>query len=131
MKRYRKNLHPNFGCQDPLSVDIHCRLETLIQLDQVEERLSSVMSFTIDWRDPRLDWTSHIMCLLKTNRCPQTAFHMELDKELDKEIWKPSVTIANPHSNRYRLSDNTEVDISYIFIHNVVYRTNSVLSITN
>ncbi|KAH3808962.1 hypothetical protein DPMN_137324 [Dreissena polymorpha] len=106
MERYRKNLHPNFESQETFNVTINCRLETLIQLDQVEERLSSVMSFTINWRDTRLDWTNDILCLVNQNvsaPLPRQAFFMELDKEL---IWKPSITIANPHSPRYMLSDN-------------------------
>ncbi|XP_052213497.1 acetylcholine receptor subunit delta-like [Dreissena polymorpha] len=111
MKDYRKDVHPNFECQETFNVDINCRLETLIQLDQVEERLSSVMSFTIEWRDTRLDWTHHVLCVLETDTCLKNSY-MAIDKEL---IWKPSVTIANPHSPRYMLSDNTgsqvEVDL--------------------
>ncbi|XP_052230226.1 neuronal acetylcholine receptor subunit beta-3-like isoform X2 [Dreissena polymorpha] len=106
MERYRKNLHPNFGSQETFNVTINSRLETLIQLDQVEERLSSVMSFTINWRDTRLDWMNDILCLVNQNvsaKLPRQAFFMELDKEL---IWRPSITIANPHSPRYMLSDN-------------------------
>ncbi|KAH3773036.1 hypothetical protein DPMN_174632 [Dreissena polymorpha] len=131
MERYRKNLHPNFGSQETFNVTINSRLETLIQLDQVEERLSSVMSFTINWRDTRLDWMNDILCLVNQNvsaKLPRQAFFMELDKEL---IWRPSITIANPHSPRYMLSDNIGVDISFIFINKVVYRTNVLLSITN
>ncbi|XP_052783028.1 acetylcholine receptor subunit alpha-1-A-like [Mya arenaria] len=85
MKNYSKNLLPTLGARfQQMKLNITTQIETLVGIDEVEERFTTVLTFHLAWEDKRLTWDPLL------SGVP----FMTIDENV---VWKPVIEIGNPH----------------------------------
>ncbi|XP_069118792.1 acetylcholine receptor subunit beta-type acr-2-like [Argopecten irradians] len=80
---YNKNIRPMDDQDETTIVDLHMRLLGITDIDEVQERLSTIAYLIINWQDSRLMWDKAMFNDVDNIQLPQTA------------IWKPHIALVN------------------------------------
>ncbi|XP_045180905.2 acetylcholine receptor subunit delta-like [Mercenaria mercenaria] len=97
MDNYSKYILPSENRHDPFNLAIYVNLEAVGNIDEIEEKLSTVLYLEYEWKDESIHWS-----LADTNVSFITLAW--------SDVWKPVVRVINPQTD----SSNTQYrDRSY------------------
>ncbi|XP_060562210.1 5-hydroxytryptamine receptor 3A-like [Ruditapes philippinarum] len=95
LKNYSKHIVPSET--EPFNVTVHVDLLSLGEIDELEEKLSSVFWMNFNWLDENINWDKN-----QTNASYITLSY--------NEVWTPIFRVGNPHAD---VSKSQSVDRSY------------------
>ncbi|XP_052781738.1 acetylcholine receptor subunit alpha-1-B-like [Mya arenaria] len=108
-KNYISYLPPFMGSYNYIFwLNISIVSKELIEIDEVEERLSVVMEFMYKWKDERLAWESETL----TNDSKRF-YYLPID---ESKIWTPTVEISNQHHSKTQDDGKKSNSVLYVFM---------------
>ncbi|WAR13983.1 ACH92-like protein [Mya arenaria] len=84
------------GTDSNFALNIRIQPELLVELEDVEERMTTVLSFLMEWKESNLAWAG-----MMTN-----VYSIILDAGM---LWKPHIDIGNPHPGLRMMTDTMPV----------------------
>ncbi|XP_052772702.1 neuronal acetylcholine receptor subunit beta-3-like [Mya arenaria] len=108
-KNYKPYLPPFVGSFDHVFwLNVSVISKELIEIDEIEERLSVVMEFKYMWMDERLAWETEEM---ETNGSSEF-FYLPINED---KIWTPTFEVANQHHSKMSGSGKKSNNALYVF----------------
>ncbi|WAR22112.1 ACHAB-like protein [Mya arenaria] len=95
--------YPSKGWQrdENFVLDIRMQPEALVDLNDVDERMTTVLSFLVEWKESNLVWAG-----MNT-----FVYSVILDADM---LWKPHIKVGNPHtSQRVKTDTNDKLTLEF------------------
>ncbi|KAL4221723.1 hypothetical protein ACF0H5_019978 [Mactra antiquata] len=101
---YNKNTLPSSNFSEQFKVDVKAYPIALGDIDEVEEKLSTVMGFIMSWTDDSIAWA------------PEWELGITNITLGLSEVWKPNIMLLNPHQNVIKgHGDMSSSSVSYYY----------------
>lgn len=90
LEGYNKNTLPSGNFEEKFLINVNVKLVALGDIDEIEERLSTVMMFIYQWNDASMQWD------------PSDHNNITNITMSWTDVWKPVLMIVNPHQDASR-----------------------------
>ncbi|XP_052771081.1 acetylcholine receptor subunit alpha-1-B-like [Mya arenaria] len=93
--KYVPPYYPNEGYERDESFALRIRMnaKVLVEIDDVNGRMTTVLGFLVEWKDSNLVWVGKNTFV----------YSVILDSDM---IWKPHIEVGNPQVGRQSMADN-------------------------